>query len=246
MATPSRPYYPQLGRHATLGTPHRLEPKGLGSPQRQSPSRSATRVVQPPPATPRAAISVNRLGSNRRTRGAAGFTPSTSTSAQRVNSQMNTLHEIMARDGGRTAYSTRDTTRDSTLSRDPSTASTLTCRDAPSSAFKFRSGMPLDMPMGGYRDGGGYEEDDTITKRRRVTSHVGSGAAKAKNVTWEEDSREDGPSHMIQQLLLQNQRMEEKLSQFERLEEKLDRMDRVESRLLRIESKMDEILRLCR
>ena len=152
---------------------------------------------------------------------------------------------------------TRDMSRDSTMHD-----STMS-RAAPSSAFKFRSGMPLDMPMGGYRDGGDYEEDETITKRRRVASHVsnssngssgsyGSSNSRSKNVTWEDPGGNDNNnnnselSHMIQQLLVQNQRMEEKLSRFERLEEKLERMDRVESRLMRVESKMDEILRMCR
>lgn len=171
---------------------------------------------------------------------------------------MNTLHEIMARDGAGGGYTGRDMSRD--MSRDSTMHDSTMSRDsrnsAPSSAFKFRSGMPLDMPMGGYRDGGDYEEDETITKRRRVASHVSnssygssngsSNGNRTKNVTWEETGRDNEMHHMIQQLLAQNQRMEEKLSRLERLEEKLERMDRVESRLMRVENKMDEILRMCR
>lgn len=141
---------------------------------------------------------------------------------------------------------TRDLSRDSAMhdsiaARESSRESS---RDAPSSSFKFRSGMALDMPMGGYRNND-YEEDETITKRRRIASQV-SNSGKSRNVTWEEEARQDGLHQMVQQLLLQNQRMEEKLSRFERLEEKLDRMDRIEGRLVRVENKMDEILRLCR
>ncbi|KAG5360456.1 hypothetical protein CJU89_3523 [Yarrowia sp. B02] len=143
---------------------------------------------------------------------------------------MNTLHEIMSRDMDSTAMSRETTSRDSTM------------LDVPSSAFKFRSGMPLDMPSGGYRHGD-YEEDDTITKRRRIGSNLSSG--KAKNVTWEEDSR-GGLHEMLEQLVMQNQRMEEKLGRLERVEEKMERMERMEGRLMRLESKMDEILRLCR
>lgn len=204
----------------------------MGSPSRVSPSRSATRVVQAPPATPRSAISVNRLGSNRRTR-----------AAQRIDSQMKTLHEIMSRD---TSVPMRDDdmgmskeigSRDlGSRDRDFSGSS----QSGPNSAFKFKSGMPLDLPAGGYRNS--YEEDDeTITKKRRVNSNTSSG--KSKNVKWEDD---EGLGHVIQQLLEQNKRMEEKLGRLEKIEQKMERLERVEGRLMRLEGKMDEILRMCR
>lgn len=144
----------------------------------------------------------------------------------KVSNQMTALHELMARD------SIREEPR-----RGPS-----------ASEFKFRSGMPLDLPLREYDDnrpGRGArearlardspDEDHTITKKRRVefsTENMDQSRSAAKNVRWN-DERESEKDREIAHLRNTVQTL-------------VGMVQELGQNQVRMENKIDSILRLSR